>query len=61
MVVEKEKKELANKQKNRFPHALIPEAFKELPNIDEKDKENTVVRLVAYKPQIDDVSKILRK
>jgi len=29
--------------------------------LDEKDKDNSVLRLVAYKHQMDDILKILRK
>lgn len=56
-----EKKALADKKNSRFPAPVVPGAFYEMTGLDEKDKENSVVRLVAYKNQMDDVTKILRK
>ena len=59
------KKELEDaikkRQKDRFAFPLVPDAFTLLPPLDDKDKENTCVRLIAYTPQVDDVQKYLRK
>ena len=53
------KRELEQKQKERFPYVLVPGAVKEL-GISDKDG-NAVYRLVAYKAQADDVVKACRK
>jgi len=50
-----EEKAFKKKKASRFPFALIPDALKELPKLDDKDKENTVLRLVAFRPQLDDI------
>lgn len=39
----------------------MPDAFYQLPPLDDKDKDNQCIRLVAYKPQVEDVQKYLRK
>ena len=53
------KKEVEEKQKERFPYVLVPGAHKEL-GVTDKDN-NSVFRLVAYKSQADDVVKACRK
>lgn len=58
---EAEKKAFNKKKATRFPAALVPSSCFELQNLDDKDKENTAVRLVAYRAQVDDIIKILRK
>jgi hypothetical protein len=55
------KTEFAKKKAARFPYPVIPDCFTVIPNLDDKDKDNTVVRLVAYKSQADEINKILRK
>lgn len=56
-----ETKTFNKKKAARFPGALVPGSCFELQNLDDKDKENTAVRLVAYRAQLDDIIKILRK
>jgi len=44
-----EEKAFNKKKAARFPGALVPESCFVMQNLDEKDKENTVCRLVAYR------------
>lgn len=60
-MIKKEQETFDKKKKARFPCPIIPESFLVIPNLDEKDKENAVVRLVAYKHQLDDIIKVMRK
>lgn len=53
--------EIDKKRKHRIPTAIVPGAMLELAGIDPKDRENTVVRIVVYKPQADDIVKAMRK
>ena len=56
-----ERKALKKRIASRFPAPLVPGACFQLMGLDEKDKDNSVLRLVAYKHQMDDILKILRK
>jgi len=53
--------EINEKRKHRIPSTIVPGAIRELPGIDSKDRDNTVVRIVCYKPQCDDIVKAMRK
>jgi hypothetical protein len=53
--------EIKEKRKHRIPSTIVPGAIRELPGIDPKDRDNTVVRIVCYKPQADEVVKAMRK
>jgi len=40
---------------------VVPDVLFSLNGLDDKDKDNTAVRLMVYKPQVDDLVKVLRK
>lgn len=61
ILTSQEEKAFNKKKAARFPGALVPGSCFVMQGLDEKDKENTVCRLVAYKQQSDDIVKILRK
>jgi signal recognition particle subunit SEC65 len=54
------KEEFEKRKHNRFLYPLVQDAFFPM-NLDDKDKENVAVRLVCYKPQADEVIKVMRK
>ena len=50
---------LEERKKDRMPYVIVPDEPKDL-GIDDKEG-NVVFRIVAYKPQLDDAVKALRK